>query len=401
MLISLSPLPLHPHRRAPRQHHRLGREQVPRALRGQGRRLQGRDLRLCLCRAARPALARDLCDQPQAGVPAHPLPRRLPALGRLGAAAARPARRLRGGRALAARRTDVPDARARAAGLAPKPVLKADRAAGVLILDSETRLAGVPAEAWDYRLGNRTRARLGARPAQGEDPEGPDDPGAVRQLPLRRPQGARRRPPRPRHPRLGRDRGDRRGDAGRVTSRGARGVMPANGRCRFGAAGSFIPVPVESLGRRKRPNRRWRALHRAGSSAGCARATEAEGASRHHRPVDNPRAPAWAGASIAPARRRARPGRRARIVSRQMPEVHGLAPALADEPAPRVRRERRSDCPSSSDRCQTRASSSSAAACTRRSPAAITRPPRCAGPPRQSLTMPPAASITACGPWMS
>ena len=53
-------------------------------------------------------------------------------------------------------RTDEPDARARAAALAPKPVLKADRAAGVLILDSETRLAGVPPEAWDYRLGNRT-----------------------------------------------------------------------------------------------------------------------------------------------------------------------------------------------------------------------------------------------------
>ena len=50
----------------------------------------------------------------------------------------------------------MPDARARAAGLAPKPMLKADRAAGVLILDSETRLAGVPAEAWDYRLGNRS-----------------------------------------------------------------------------------------------------------------------------------------------------------------------------------------------------------------------------------------------------
>jgi len=53
-------------------------------------------------------------------------------------------------------RTDVPDAKARAAGLAPKPILKADRAAGVVILDSETRLAGVPAEAWDYRLGNRS-----------------------------------------------------------------------------------------------------------------------------------------------------------------------------------------------------------------------------------------------------
>jgi predicted helicase len=53
-------------------------------------------------------------------------------------------------------RSDVPDPRARAAGLAPRPVLKADRAAGVLVLDSETRLAGVPPAAWDYRLGNRT-----------------------------------------------------------------------------------------------------------------------------------------------------------------------------------------------------------------------------------------------------
>jgi predicted helicase len=53
-------------------------------------------------------------------------------------------------------RTDVPDAKARAAGLSPKPILKADRDAGVLILDSETRLSGVPPEAWDYRLGNRT-----------------------------------------------------------------------------------------------------------------------------------------------------------------------------------------------------------------------------------------------------
>ncbi len=53
-------------------------------------------------------------------------------------------------------RVDVPDAKARAAGLAPRPILKADREAGVLVLDSETRLEGVPPEAWDYRLGNRT-----------------------------------------------------------------------------------------------------------------------------------------------------------------------------------------------------------------------------------------------------
>lgn len=53
-------------------------------------------------------------------------------------------------------RSDVPDAKSRAAGMAPKPVLKSDRDAGALILDAETRLAGVPAEAWDYRLGNRS-----------------------------------------------------------------------------------------------------------------------------------------------------------------------------------------------------------------------------------------------------
>jgi predicted helicase len=53
-------------------------------------------------------------------------------------------------------RVDVADAKARAAGLAPRPILKADRAAGVITLDSETRLEGVPAAAWEYPLGNRT-----------------------------------------------------------------------------------------------------------------------------------------------------------------------------------------------------------------------------------------------------
>ncbi len=50
----------------------------------------------------------------------------------------------------------MPDAKSRAAGLAPRPILKSGRDAGLLILDSETTLAGVPPEAWDYRLGNRT-----------------------------------------------------------------------------------------------------------------------------------------------------------------------------------------------------------------------------------------------------
>ena len=53
-------------------------------------------------------------------------------------------------------RLDVPDERARKAGLQPKPILKADREAGIITLDSETQLTGVPALAWTYRLGNRS-----------------------------------------------------------------------------------------------------------------------------------------------------------------------------------------------------------------------------------------------------
>jgi predicted helicase len=52
-------------------------------------------------------------------------------------------------------RTDTPDARARAAGQAPKCVLKSEPAAGRIVIDSETVLTGVPPEAWAYRLGNR------------------------------------------------------------------------------------------------------------------------------------------------------------------------------------------------------------------------------------------------------
>ena len=52
-------------------------------------------------------------------------------------------------------RTDVPDAKARAAGQSPKPILKANPASGSIALDSETTLRGVPPEAWAYKLGNR------------------------------------------------------------------------------------------------------------------------------------------------------------------------------------------------------------------------------------------------------
>jgi len=53
-------------------------------------------------------------------------------------------------------RLDAPDERARAAGLSPKALLRADRDNGVIRLDTETQLTGVPPEAWTYRLGNRS-----------------------------------------------------------------------------------------------------------------------------------------------------------------------------------------------------------------------------------------------------
>ena len=53
-------------------------------------------------------------------------------------------------------RTDTADEKARKAGLAPKCVLKADKETGRVVVDSATTLSGIPPEAWEYRLGNRS-----------------------------------------------------------------------------------------------------------------------------------------------------------------------------------------------------------------------------------------------------
>ncbi|PPD42892.1 MAG: DNA methyltransferase [Methylocystis sp.] len=53
-------------------------------------------------------------------------------------------------------RTDTKDEKAAGAGVAPRAILKADKPHGIIVLDSETQLSGVPASAWDYRLGNRS-----------------------------------------------------------------------------------------------------------------------------------------------------------------------------------------------------------------------------------------------------
>jgi predicted helicase len=54
------------------------------------------------------------------------------------------------------KRIDTPDEKSRKAGLSPKAILRADKEAGIVQLDSETQLTGVPSEAWAYRLGNRS-----------------------------------------------------------------------------------------------------------------------------------------------------------------------------------------------------------------------------------------------------
>jgi predicted helicase len=53
-------------------------------------------------------------------------------------------------------RIDTPDEKSRKAELAPKAMLKADKDAGTIRVDSETQLTGVPSEAWSYKLGNRS-----------------------------------------------------------------------------------------------------------------------------------------------------------------------------------------------------------------------------------------------------
>ena len=53
------------------------------------------------------------------------------------------------------KRIDIPDEKTRKNGGSPKAMLKADKGAGRIVLDSETTLLGIPAEAWNYKLGNR------------------------------------------------------------------------------------------------------------------------------------------------------------------------------------------------------------------------------------------------------
>jgi predicted helicase len=52
-------------------------------------------------------------------------------------------------------RIDTPNPK-RARGSHPKAKLKSDPEKGVIVVDEDTQLTGIPREAWDYRLGNRS-----------------------------------------------------------------------------------------------------------------------------------------------------------------------------------------------------------------------------------------------------
>jgi predicted helicase len=55
----------------------------------------------------------------------------------------------------AVERVDTPNAK-RAEGTHPKPVLKSLPEQGLVRVDEDTQITGIPREAWDYRLGNRS-----------------------------------------------------------------------------------------------------------------------------------------------------------------------------------------------------------------------------------------------------
>ncbi|HEY1933651.1 MAG TPA: type ISP restriction/modification enzyme [Acetobacteraceae bacterium] len=53
-------------------------------------------------------------------------------------------------------RFDIPDEKVRQTGQTPRTLLRPDRDAGTILIDSETQLTGIPPEAWTYQLGNRS-----------------------------------------------------------------------------------------------------------------------------------------------------------------------------------------------------------------------------------------------------
>ena len=56
----------------------------------------------------------------------------------------------------ALKRIDAPSTKSNKANVAPKALLRADKEAGAVQLDTDTQLIGIHASAWKYKLGNRS-----------------------------------------------------------------------------------------------------------------------------------------------------------------------------------------------------------------------------------------------------
>lgn len=71
------------------------------------------------------------------------------------------------------KRVDALDKKSKGTDLPPKPSLKANKDTGVIVLDTETQLAGVPSEAWGYKLGNRSAIEWVLDQAKEKTPKDP------------------------------------------------------------------------------------------------------------------------------------------------------------------------------------------------------------------------------------
>ena len=75
-------------------------------------------------------------------------------------------------------RVEAPDDKGRQTGLAPRAILRADKDEGVIQLDSETRLTGVP-QSVDIQAWEPLCAGMDPRPVQRKDAGRSDDPQKV------------------------------------------------------------------------------------------------------------------------------------------------------------------------------------------------------------------------------
>ena len=121
-------------------------------------------------------------------------------------------------------RSDTPDDKARAAGLPPKALLRADPDSGQHHARFRNHAARHSGRGLAVQAGQPQCARLGARPVQGKETQRPHHSRAIRHLPLCRLQGKGHRPADARDHRERGDGADYAGDANEsaINKHGAR-----------------------------------------------------------------------------------------------------------------------------------------------------------------------------------